>query len=127
MNFKTQRELLEYLGKDTNDRKLVSRMISRWEIIKKDWEYVLVNKDVIIAELENKVVEYDTLVKEVWRLESENTRLLMEKNELVKQMIEKADTPSDTDEIIGKICKYLTQVCHVTVYKSDLKERLENN
>lgn len=127
MNFKTQREILEYLGKDTNDRKLISRMISRWEVIKKDWEYVLVNKDVIIAELENKVVEYDTLVKEVWRLESENTRLLMEKNELVKQMIEKSDTPSDTDEIIGKICKYLTQVCHVTVYKSDLKERLENN
>lgn len=127
MNFKTQRELLEYLGKDTNDRKLVSRMISRWEIIKKDWEYVLVNKDVIIAELEKKVAEYDKLVEEVWRLESENTRLLLEKNDLVRQMIEKSDTPSDTDEIIGKICKYLTQVCHVTVYKSDLKERLENN
>lgn len=127
MEFKTQRELLEYLGKNVNDRKLVSRMISRWEVYKNWWWYILVNKDVIIVDLEKKVAEYDKLVEEVWRLESENTRLLLEKNDLVRQMIEKSDTPSDTDEIIGKICKYLTQVCHVTVYKSDLKERLENN
>ena len=127
MKFRTKKELLEHLWKKGNDNKLVDRMMTRWEVYKDNGMYVLVNKDVIIADLKKKVEGYDKLVEEVWRLESENTRLLLEKNDLVRQMIEKSESPSDTDEIIGKICKYLAQTCHITVYKSDLKERLENN
>ena len=42
MEFGTQRELLEYLGKHPDDRKLVQRMIKRGEVFKKDGVYYLV-------------------------------------------------------------------------------------
>ena len=42
MEFETQRALLRYLGKCEDDRKLVKRMINRWEVYKSDWMYYLV-------------------------------------------------------------------------------------
>lgn len=52
MEFETQRALLEYLGKNPNDRSLVQRMIIRGEVYKEDWMYILVNRDEKIKELE---------------------------------------------------------------------------
>ena len=43
MEFSTQRELLEYLGKCPEDRKLVQRMIKRGEVYKMDGIYYLVD------------------------------------------------------------------------------------
>lgn len=43
MEFETQRALLAYLGKCPDDRKLVQRMIKRWEVYKKDWVYYLID------------------------------------------------------------------------------------
>lgn len=43
MEFSTQRELLEYLGKHPDDRKLVQRMMKRWEVYKKDGVYYLID------------------------------------------------------------------------------------
>ena len=40
--FDSQRSLLEYLGKNVNDRSLIQRMIQRWEVYKEDWGYYLV-------------------------------------------------------------------------------------
>lgn len=39
MRFKTKKELLEHLGKNVNDRKLVDRMMSKGEVVMIDWEY----------------------------------------------------------------------------------------
>lgn len=52
MEFNTQRELLEYLGKCPEDRSLVQRMIIRGEVYKENGMYYLVNKDEKIRELE---------------------------------------------------------------------------
>jgi len=61
MEFSTQRELLEYLGKCPEDRSLVQRMIIRGEVYKENGMYYLVNKDEKIKELEILV----------WKLRSE--------------------------------------------------------
>lgn len=53
--FETKKALLEYLGKDPNDRKLVDRMLSRGEVHMEDGMYYLVNKDAIIKELEARI------------------------------------------------------------------------
>lgn len=53
--FETKKALLEYLGKDPNDRKLVDRMLSRGEVHMEDGMYYLVDKDAIIKELEARI------------------------------------------------------------------------
>ena len=55
MEFSTQRQILEYLWKNVNDRSLVQRMISRREILRGDWVYILNDKDKKIEELEKEV------------------------------------------------------------------------
>lgn len=125
MEFRTQKDLLEHLGKNPNDRKLVSRMIIRGEVYKKSWWYVLANKDAIISELNKKLEDYDQLVEKVNKLSSENSRLLREKNELIQQMIDKWSS-GDKDEIINKVYKYLIQVAHIQVDKTEFKEWLES-
>ena len=57
MEFTTQRELLEYLGKNPDDRNLVQRLIIKGEVVREWGVYVLVDKDARIAELERKVSE----------------------------------------------------------------------
>lgn len=57
MEFYTQKELLEYLGKNPNDRSLVQRMMIRGDVIKRDGVYILMDKDKIITELEREVRE----------------------------------------------------------------------
>lgn len=42
--FQNQKEVLEYLGKNPNDRNLISRMIRKWEIEKTEGWYRLVEK-----------------------------------------------------------------------------------
>lgn len=37
--FESKRALLEYLGKNADDRKLIKRMIERWEVYEKDGMY----------------------------------------------------------------------------------------
>lgn len=52
MEFETQRGLLEYLGKNPNDRSLVQRMIMRGDVYRENGMYILVNRDEKIRELE---------------------------------------------------------------------------
>lgn len=66
--FATKKEILEYLGKDVEDRKLIDRMIKRGDIKKVDGEYQLIEKEdpwkvdeyrERIKELENKIFELE--------------------------------------------------------------------
>ena len=59
MEFETKKALLEYLGKDSNDRKLVDRMMSRGEVYMEDWMYVLANKDSVIEGLRKRIEELE--------------------------------------------------------------------
>lgn len=72
MEFSTQRELLEYLGKCPEDRSLVQRMIIRGEVLKENGMYYLVNKDEKIKELEILVAklrsEIATMKESNWDL-----------------------------------------------------------
>lgn len=52
MEFRTKKELLEYLGKDTKDVRLVDRMMKRGEIKKEWFMYIYESKEI---ELEKEV------------------------------------------------------------------------
>lgn len=62
--FQNQREILEYLGKNPNDRNLISRMIRKGEIEKLDGWYRLVER-VSSEELEKLKAENEELKKRV--------------------------------------------------------------
>ena len=74
--YKTQREVSEYYGKNPNDRSFISRRISKWDVIKKDWGYEIVEKTTwecsTNTTLENKCKE---LEKEIDRLKAKNEEL----------------------------------------------------
>lgn len=55
MEFETQKQLLEYLWKNGNDRSLVQRMMIRGEVYKENGMYILVDKDKKIEELISEV------------------------------------------------------------------------
>ena len=55
MEFTTQAELLEHLGKNPNDRRLVQRMVLRWEVVRENGVYVLVDKDEEIKNLRERL------------------------------------------------------------------------
>lgn len=73
MEFETQRGLLEYLGKNPNDRSLVQRMIMRGDVYRENGMYILVNRDEKIRELEFLVQklrsEITTMKESNWDLE----------------------------------------------------------
>ena len=66
MEFRTQRELLEYLGKNPDDRHLVQRMLASGDIYKDGGMYVLnvqkKKKDLVdeVRELKEKVAELES-------------------------------------------------------------------
>lgn len=81
MEFATQAELLEHLGKNPNDRSLVQRMMARGEVIK-EWDmYVIVDKDIIIKELKEEIKELkksepkQVVESDSWEIEKINEEL----------------------------------------------------
>lgn len=127
MEFRTQRELLEYLGKNPNDRKLVSRMRIRWDVRKEGWVYILTKKDELIWEIEKWKEEYKKIIEECNRLANENARLIKDKNELIQRIIESDKWSSEKSVIVNKVYKYLTQVLHIRIDKSEFIEWIDNN
>lgn len=71
--FETKKALLEYLGKNPDDRKLVDRLILRGEVYMEDGMYYIVDKDAIIEDLRKRVSELEgkiaTFKEENWDLE----------------------------------------------------------
>lgn len=93
MEFSTQRELLEYLGKCPEDRSLVQRMMIRGEVFKENGMYYLVNKDEKIKELENLVAklrsEITTMKESNWDLEYAKTQWKYYEEEYNKEVEDK--------------------------------------
>lgn len=51
MEFETKKALLEYLGKNPDDRKLVDRMIAKGKVYKDNGMYVLVDRGSLLDEV----------------------------------------------------------------------------
>ena len=54
--FHTKKELLGYLGRNPNDRKLVDRMMLRGEVERDGNMYVLIDRDVLVEELKKEII-----------------------------------------------------------------------
>lgn len=85
MKFKTQKQILEYLGKNPNDRSLIQRMRLRGEVYKEDWVYNLItNKQSLIDENRELKLKVKELRVYCDTLDSENNNLSIEVEELRK-------------------------------------------
>ena len=88
MEFETQKQLLEYLGKNGNDRSLVQRMMIRGDVYKENGMYILVDKDEKIRELYSEVEklrsEIATMKENNWDLEELKVNCEYYKNEMTK-------------------------------------------
>lgn len=60
--FETKKALLEFMGKNPNDRKLVDRLILRWKVHLEDGMYYIVDKDAIIAWLKEEVEKLQGII-----------------------------------------------------------------
>ena len=128
--FKTKKELLEYLWKKGNDNKLVDRLMVKGKVEKVDGWYILHDpQQEEIEKLKGMIQERDILIsgqdREIRRLKSENEWLVVENAELMQEWEKESDV--GIDKIINVVHKYLVQVCHVHVDKSDFRERVESN
>lgn len=63
MEFETQRELLEYLWKNVNDRSLVQRLIAQWRVVREWGKYILLSKEGLIEEV-NRLREENYKLRE---------------------------------------------------------------
>lgn len=92
MQFSTQREVLEYLGKNPNDRNLIQRMRDRGELYKEEGMYILVtNKQTLIEEnrdLKLKIHELQNLKPMSDDERREMTKVLRRNLELEKEIKE---------------------------------------
>lgn len=77
MEFSTQRELLEYLWKNWDDRHLVARMIARGDVYKEDGMYIL-NIQKKKKDLIDEVNELKERVKELENSEQVNSKNIKE-------------------------------------------------
>ena len=59
MGFESKKALLQHLGKNEKDNKLVDRLILRGEVYMEDGMYYIVDKDAIIADLRKRVSELE--------------------------------------------------------------------
>ena len=55
MKFRTKKELLEYLGKNPNDRRLIDRMMIKWEVHMENGMYIYESDKEVIEELKKEI------------------------------------------------------------------------
>lgn len=135
MRFETQRQLLEYLGKNVNDRSLIQRMMVRGDIVKDNGMYVLVENK---GNLWEEVLE---LREKVWKLEETVLGLENDKKDLEGKVYnltmewntssELAEAKIQREYYEKKAKKYkeaINKVIHVTysVIKPKLWNKLED-
>ena len=110
MKFRKKGKLLEYLGKDKKDVRLIDRMIVRGEVKRESGMY--------IYEDDKEVIEW--LKREI--------KNLTEKVEQLEYQLDGANRSmgEDYNEIIHRIYVYLREVLHINVRYDDLVEFIEN-
>lgn len=85
IRFGNQRELLEHLNKNVNDRSLIQRMMKRWEVYKEDGGYYLVERE--REEEKKSEIKEDAVVddKELKELREMNEKLIVAYKDLRKR------------------------------------------
>lgn len=108
MGFASQKDLLEYLGKNPNDRNLVKRKMRKGEVRMEDGMYILVDKDSIIHELEEEIKRLKSEPKQV--VESDSWEI-----EKIKEELEEAKVNCDYwEKKCYRYADYLDKVISVT-------------
>lgn len=69
MKFRTKKDVLKYLGKNEDDRKLVTRMIERGEIRYEDRMYIIDDGDNVVKVVSDNSSDLEYLNKEYERIE----------------------------------------------------------
>ena len=131
MEFETQRELLEYLGKNPNDRALVQRLIASGKVRKWDGMYYLVSRESLldeIGELRDRVKELEGKLAEWGNLESKNVewgdiaQKLYEAEVNVKHYKDLYEKESENNkDIIRNMYRYVTGTLHIKVEWEDFR------
>ena len=75
MRFQTKKELLKHLGKNENDRKLIDRLIAKWEVYKENGMYVIGESevDILKEEIKNLKEQLDRISSESDSKQGKNT------------------------------------------------------
>lgn len=75
MRFNTKKELLKHLGKNENDRKLIDRLIAKWEVYKENGMYVIWESevDILKEEIKNLKGQLDRISSESDSEQGKNT------------------------------------------------------
>ena len=100
MRFWTKKELLEHLGKDRKDVRLVDRMVDRGEVERVSWGY----------EYLGSARGWDeVLMKKVKELEEENEKLKQENKELFLESLWSNESSESKDNELQANYEYLQQ------------------
>lgn len=124
MEFTTQAELLEHLGKNSNDRSLVQRMMARGEVVKEWGMYVIVDKDIIIRELKEEIKELKkSEPKQSEELNAKNfedTATIIKLNDKIKELESDLDFQiSENERLEAKVKRYQDSIRNSYYYIND--------
>ena len=116
MKFRTKKELLEYLGKNPNDRRLIDRMMIKWEVYMDNRMYVYENKEMVLSE---KVKELESEIKNLNETISDLNATV---NDLEYQL---SNTDKGGDRALAeKIYKFLVYQYWAHIDKSEFMEAI---
>jgi predicted RNase H-like nuclease (RuvC/YqgF family) len=127
MEFETQRALLEYLGKNPNDRNLVQRMIAKGKVYKDNGMYVLVDRGSLLDE----VIRLREDVKELKKSEPkrseelnaknfEDTATIIKLNDKIKELESDLDFQiSENERLEAKVKRYQNSIRNSFYYIND--------
>lgn len=87
--FESKKALLEHLGKNVKDNKLVDRMLLDWRVELREWMYYVVDKDEIIRELRAEIEELKKS-EQPNELNFKQTAQILENSDEIDKLKEKA-------------------------------------
>ena len=85
MAYESKRALLEHLGKNPDDRKLINRMIERWEVYEEWGMYYLVSEERGEKKEEKKSETSSTVDNGMDELRKQHEKVVSDYNELIRK------------------------------------------
>lgn len=111
MEFETKKALLEYLGKNPDDRKLVDRMIAKGKVYKDNGMYVLVDRGSLLDE----VIRLREDVKELKKLNEKESVVIQQQVVVNSSELEEAKVQWEYwERQTRRYVDYLEKVISVT-------------
>lgn len=120
MEFTTQRELLEYAGKNPNDRSLVQRWIVAWKVWKNDdWTWHLEEDDIDRIKRENEVLKAKLKEKSEWKNSEElaNYKKWLDEANTAYEELE-ANSEKQLDESLERCFNHMSRMKSLPVLQA---------